>query len=371
MPHTNASYLSRIDDQSYFDHARDLSFEEMGLIREFAAWLPKVIIDCHGHCNLREHAEHIGERAFHHMYSTFPGFDLKQSQEWLDILHPGTVVQSMRFAHAFKGINHKAANDYLLNNNPAQDAVALYGIPDDVEYTNHMLADPRVSALKMYYAYFDPPATQIYQYFPPAILKRAEKLGKPIILHPPRRITDCMDQIEKLVSDFPDLKICLAHMGLNKTVVPGLEEAFEKLAKYPNVYFDTSLVPSAEVIAMGMRIMGPERIMYGADAPLHLVRSVAFTHPESGVVRLATKFPYHWVNPGEHEEFKHLAEGVVHAHWGQLTAIRDAVEALPPAVRQEVKENVFYNNAKRFYKFPDASPVALKPTVDPKQACRL
>jgi hypothetical protein len=94
---------------------------------------------------------------------------------------------------AFRGIDYRAANLYLLKQSDVQNRIALYGPPDDPEYTIRILGHPRVSALKMYYLYLEPPATEIYQYFPKVVLEEAQRRDVPIILHPPRKITECFD----------------------------------------------------------------------------------------------------------------------------------------------------------------------------------
>lgn len=339
----------RINREAYLEHARVFTTSERSLIEVFAGWLPPTIIDSHAHCNLPEHVHFVSDRSYGHMLSTFPSFSLDESKQWHQLLHPGITVRSLRFPKTFRGIDHKAANGYLLANSPDEDRVALYGLPDDVVYTVDMLAHPRVSALKMYYSYLEPPATNIYQYFPLEVLAAAQDLDVPIILHPPRRITTCLDQILGLIRDFPRLRICLAHLSLTKSVVPGLEEAFNTLAQHEQVSFDTALVPSEEVVAMALRIVGSERIMYGSDEPLHLIRSVAYSHPELGE-RLATGYLYHWVDPDEHKQYGHLAEGATHAHWQALLAIRRAITA--SAGNQEtLKQRLFYDNAAEFYGF--------------------
>lgn len=309
-----------------------------------------MIIDCHAHCNLAEHIRSIDERAYNHMLSTFPSFSLEESKEWHALFHPRKTVRSLRFPSVFQGIDHRAANLYLTEQSDTQDRIALYGLPEDPDYTVGMLGHPRVSALKMYYSYLEPPATKIYQYFPKVVLEAAQARDVPVILHPPRKITACLDQILQLVKDFPRLRVCLAHLSLTKSAVSGLEEAFTAIAQYPLVSFDTALVPSAEVVTMTLRIVGPDRIMYGSDEPLHLIRSVPYTHPERGE-RLATEYPYHWVDAFEHQEYKHLAVGVTHAHWQALRAIKVAVSALPEREQEVTKQKLFHDNAKQFYGF--------------------
>jgi len=316
------------------------------LIREFQEWLPDTIIDCHAHCNLSEHVRSIDDRAYNHMLSTFPSFSLEESREWHALLHPGKDVRSLRFPKTFRGIDHRAANLYLLEQSDVQNRISLYGLPDDPEYTIGMLGHPRVSALKMYYSYLEPPATEIYQYFPKVILEEAQCRDIPIILHPPRRITMCLNQILTLATDFPRLRVCLAHLSLTKSVVPGLEEAFAQIAQLPRVHFDTALVPSAEVVVTALRIVGPERIMYGSDEPLNLIRSTPYVHPEKGE-RLATQYPYHWVDSSENQ-YKHLAASITHAHWQALHAAKTAVSDLPEREQATVKQKLFHDNAKLF-----------------------
>ncbi len=313
----------KIDREAYLAYARALTDKERDLVREFQEWLPDTIIDCHAHCNLAEHIRSIDEHAYNHMLSTFPSFSLEESKEWHALLHPGKEIRSLRFPKTFRGIDHRAANLYLLKQSDVQDRIALYGLPDDPEYTIGMLGHPRVSTLKMYYSYLEPPATEIYQYFPKVVLKEAQSRDVPIILHPPQKIATCLEQIVRL-QDFPRLRVCLAHLSLTKSVVPELEETFTTIAQFPRVHFDTALVPSAEVVAMALRIVGTERIMYGSDEPLNLIRSTPYAHQEKDE-RLATEYQYHWVDQTDYQTYKHLAIGVTHSHWQALRAVKTRI----------------------------------------------
>lgn len=339
-----------IDRNSYLVYARSLTEKEYNLIEEFEEWLPDRIIDCHAHCNISEHVRFISERAYGHMLSTFPSFSLEESMEWQLLLHPSKIIRSLRFPKTFRGIDHKAANSYLLKESNEQDRVAIYGLPDDLTYTIRMLQHTGVSALKMYYSYLEPPAIEIYQYFPKAVLDVAQEKNIPIILHTPKRITMCLDQILRLVEDFPYLRVCIAHLGLTKSVVPELEKAFVAIARYPQIYFDTALVPSTEVVAMALRIVGVNRIMYGSDEPLNLIRSVPYIHPQRGE-RIVTEYPYHWIDLAEYKQYKHLATGAVHAHWSALSAIKTAISTFPKKEWEVLKQKVFHDNAELFYGF--------------------
>lgn len=292
----------------------------------------------------------MGEKTFRHMLSTFPCFSIEESEKVREVFHPGKSIRSLRFAKTFRGIDHRKVNQYLLSDSPPNDRVALFGLPEDPEYTIRMLLHPRVSALKMYYSYVEPTAKEIYQCFPPEILVAAERFGIPIILHLPRMIVESQDDLMKVVTDFPALRISIAHLGSTKFVVSGLAEAYRRIAEAPNVSMDTSLNPSEEVMKLAIESFGISRIMYGSDEPLNLIRSRPYVHPEKGQ-RIVTSYQYHWTDPEEHKVYGHLAKGAEHSHWLCLTALRNAIESLPLEMRDQAKQRIFRKNAEAFFGF--------------------
>jgi hypothetical protein len=347
---TEAKMSTQIDSQAYLQYSLKLSPDEIRLREQMMRFLPETIIDCHAHCNLESHVGELDEGVMHHMMSTFPGFSLEQSAQVKAVLYPGKHVQTLRFANAYRGISHRAANEYLLAHSKGGDRVALFGIPDDVSYTVWMLETRNVAALKMYYQYFNPPATLITEVFPEPILEVAQDLGIPIILHLPKIITKSLADLQQLLGNFPRLVVVLAHLGLPHLPIPGLQEAYDEVALYPNVFMDTSMIPSAEVHAMALKAFGPSRIMFGSDEPLNLIRSRVFHHPTKGE-RLITEYPYHWVDPDDHAQFQHLAHGLTMTHWQVLSAIQQTTVRLPVRTWKRVIEAVFYTNARSVFKF--------------------
>jgi len=343
--------LSEINSSKYLEDSLSFTDKEKFLAKEFSEWLPNEIVDCHTHCNLREHVQEVDEEMFHQMISTFEGFSLDDSYRVEAAFFKGKTLKRLRFPFPFRGIDLKAANDYLSRNIKGLDKVALCGIPNDIDYTTSMLQTGKFAALKMYHQQFNPPSKQIYEYFPPKILKLAEKLSIPIILHLPKIITLCKDQLLDVVRTFPNLKISLAHLGLPHLVVPNLEKTYQEVAKYPNIHMDTAMVPSKDVIKMAFKAFGSKRIMFGSDEPINLVRSVVYQNPKLGQ-RIVTKYMYHWVDKNEHEKYKKFAEGSTHMHWPAIQAVKDVIEDLYPQEKQlEVKNDIFNNNAAALFKF--------------------
>lgn len=333
----------------YLAYSLTLKPEELEIRDRLMDWLPGEIIDVHAHSNLPEHVLGLDPRTLSHMMSTFPSFSIEESREAKQLLFPGKRVRTLRFANAFRGIDHRAANDYLLGNTDDDNKAALYGIPDDVDYTVGRLSDPKVSGLKMYPAYFLPPAAKIYDYFRPEILEEAQARDIPIILHLPRMITHAREDLERTLQDFKRLRVVVVHLGLPHLMIPGLEEAYEELSKYENMVMDTAMIPSPEVVAFAIEKFGVGRIMYGSDEPLNLVRARVYENPELGQ-RLITEFPYHWVNKDEQDKYRELAEGVVHMHWSAILAIQTGLKRLG-LDEDEAVEKIFRTNAVDFFKF--------------------
>lgn len=64
-----------------------------------------------------------------------------------------------------------------------------------------------------------------------------------------------------LIKAFPSTKFIAGHAGLAQ-----VQEVIQMLAKYPNVYVDTSFQPP-NVIQQLIDAFGPERVLYGSDWP--------------------------------------------------------------------------------------------------------
>lgn len=73
------------------------------------------------------------------------------------------------------------------------------------------------------------------------------------------------DKLENVIKDFPDLNVCVPHLGFDET------DAYRKLIeKYDNLWLDTTMVltdyfPLKEKIDLGR--YRSDRIMYGSDFP--------------------------------------------------------------------------------------------------------
>jgi predicted TIM-barrel fold metal-dependent hydrolase len=336
--------------REHIDDGLTLSPTELAKRDEVLALLPDLIIDMHAHAGLEDHVGKIDPLTMQHMMSTFPFFTLKDSERMINLLFPGKEMHTIRFAIPWKGIDHRAVNQYLVEQTPPGDKVALCGIADDIDYSINQLRTKCYCGLKMYNRYVEPPVTKIYDFFRPEILEETQALNIPIILHLPLMITQCVDDLERCLSDFPNLRVVLAHLGLPHLPVPGLEEAYGKFAKYPNVFMDTAMIPSSEVVAMSLKAFDSDRIMYGSDQPLNLLRQIVYNHPTKGE-RIVTRRRYHWTDITEHDEYSHLALNAIHSHWQCLEALLKGIKKVFPDSEIEARHNIFYANARNMFGF--------------------
>ncbi len=338
------------NEEVYWRDALNFSKKEAGVAERFNDWVPEKIIDCHAHCGLAEHVMRLEEMIFNHMSSTFLRFGLKQSALIQKLFYPGKIVRYLRFPFPFAGVDVKKANAYLLDGAREKDRVAICGMPDDVDYTVGLLEGENISALKIYHFYFIPPAKRIYEFFKSEILEVTQREGVPIILHLPKPITHCLSDLRQLLKDFPRQIVVLAHLGVPIFSDDELAAVYGEIAKNENVFMDTAMISSVGVVKKALNKLGVSRIMFGSDEPLNMVRAIVYENPSLGQ-RLASSYPYHWVNPREFEEFGHLAKGAMHFHWQAIEALREGVESLSFAETAQAIGKIFFGTAKEVFSF--------------------
>lgn len=343
----------------YFEHAMSIRPEEEELREDLLPRLPDTIIDGHTHCSSHEFIDgyNMPERIYGHMMSTFPDVDIEQSAEIDMMFFPGKKINKLRFAHIYPGLDHKSINKHILSHNNNGDRTALFGLSnsiDDIEYTIEELRTGKYSALKMYYMSSEPPMEKIFEYFPREVLDVAQKEEVPIILHLPHSLYNSREEVRKLAEIYPDLKIVLAHVGVANAPKPELDSILSSFAEHPNIYVDTALVDSADVVFSALKKLGRKRVIYGSDEPLNLMRTVTYFNPDLQMDRVLTDYPYHWANQEEQSKWKHLAnKPFVHNQWHQLGAIAVAVQNFVsgPEAYESVMEDVFANNARKVFGF--------------------
>lgn len=174
-----------------------------------------------------------------------------------------------------------------------------------------------------------------------------------IILHLPETLVKCEKHLERLLLDFPRQRVVLAHMGVSATSTLDDLGIYSKLSCYENLFMDTSMVIDSMTLKQIFKCFPLQRIMYGTDLPLSLVRGQSYKHPEFGL-RIFSSYPYHWINRREVEgqgvKLSKLKPMLI--HWQALLSLEDAIRFIVTKKQQEkVKEMIFFSTAKEVYSF--------------------
>ncbi len=265
----------RIPTDSYIEYALELLPAERELIGEFSSWLPDTTVDCHVHSNLPFSVVEIDDDMYRNMVTTFPHFTIKQYRRFNKLLYPGKTVILPPFTMSYRGIDFRAANKYLLDMAGSDPTVrpVLYGLPDDPTYTIDMLSNPAFVGLKMYMLYFRPAASRISEFFTDEILAHVNLIVGTVILHPPTPVTKSFWDVAETAMRFPNVTFVVAHMGSLTLSSKGVEAVYKELAPITNIVFDTVVIPFSEILRTGLNMFGHNRVLFGTDQPLSLVRA--------------------------------------------------------------------------------------------------
>lgn len=89
----------------------------------------------------------------------------------------------------------------------------------------------------------------------------------PVLIHCGHPIFTLPWSIEELALQFPELKVVLGHMGHGNIIY--INGAIDVAERNPNVYLETSGMPMHSKIRTAFERVGPDKVMFGSDAPFH------------------------------------------------------------------------------------------------------
>ena len=98
----------------------------------------------------------------------------------------------------------------------------------------------------------------------------------PVLIHSGHPIFTLPWSIEELAVAFPTVRIIMAHMGHGNVVY--INAAIDIAERRPNVYLETSGMPMHTKIREAVERVGPTRVLYGSDVPLH--------HPQVEILKV-------------------------------------------------------------------------------------
>jgi len=270
--------------------------------KELSQWLPPKIIDCHVHVKLQEHAGPVSPKRKEAMWA----LEVGSSQSWEQLrsntqtLFPRQDVTCLTFGGVYREVNTDLSNDYVLSGakDPRNKAMALYVTRPEWSTAKLELAmDQGFLGIKPYsdLALKDSIEVSIYDFLPKDHLKLMNDRGGIVMLHLPRakRIGDPENTKEllEIAEAYPSIRLIVAHIG-RAYCLPTAEKGLPYFADVPGVLFDTAANLNADVFEYALKIVGPDRILYGSDLPIMLMRGVR-EHVGDKYINY-TDGPYSW-----------------------------------------------------------------------------
>jgi predicted TIM-barrel fold metal-dependent hydrolase len=100
----------------------------------------------------------------------------------------------------------------------------------------------------------------------------ASKQKLPILVHCGRDSISNISFVISAAAAFPDLVFIAANLGGNASDI--IEEALIKLQNHPleNIYLDTSSGKSPWLVEEAVKVVGPDRVLFGSDEPYADIR---------------------------------------------------------------------------------------------------
>jgi hypothetical protein len=249
---------------------------------EFEDFLPAEIYDAHVHLHTPSFGIPTAEAIAESWASEAPAvLSRTQLDEVQDLLFPGRQTRSLVFANPSKWVDLPAANAHVAQAIAADQADGLLVTRPEwtADEVRRLVAEGGFLGFKPYPGLvggrFDENVA-VDDYLPPHQQALADELGLIVMLHLPRpeRLRDPRNQAEvrRLVETYPNLRLIIAHIGRAYTM-SFAEPGLAALHDLP-VHWDFAMNLNADVIALAMQMVGPERLLYGSDLPVALMRGM-------------------------------------------------------------------------------------------------
>jgi len=252
--------------------------------REIAPWLPERIFDCHVHIGLPEHRGPISPERLKMDWAMEVGL----SQSWqelrsaYEILFPDRQVQVLAFGGVFKEIDIEANNEYVLRGvlDAANNARGLCVTRPEWDAKRVSEAMERGFVGIKPYPDLAPQETRevsIYDFLPRSHLVALDERSGILMLHLPRggRLADPENirEVMEIAENYPSIRIILAHIG-RCFCLPTLEKSLHNFVQDNRIFFDTSANLNADVFHYALQMIGADRMLFGSDLPITLMRGM-------------------------------------------------------------------------------------------------
>ena len=247
--------------------------------RELDSFLPHRIFDAHAHFYRRrdfrgvvpalavEGPEDVG---------------LAEFLDWSRRMTPGREYSTLAFAFPAADADLEGANEFATSearSDAASRAAMLVEPEMDADFVRDAVRRLKFSGLKCYHVYSATRPTfeaEVSSYLSEAHVRVAHEERLTITLHlvRARALADAANQqaIRYYAERYPNARFVLAHAGRGFNPHHTIE-GIGALKGLRNVWFDTSAVCDGGAYEAILEAMGVERLLYGSDFPVSLLRA--------------------------------------------------------------------------------------------------
>lgn len=308
--------------------------------RELQSFLPDRVFDAHTHLWRSDCADF-------RVPDGPPDIGLAEYQDYIQDIHPDRLTRSLfiPFVTADKLDRMAAANEWVATavaQDPACRGIFFVRPEDDPEWVREQVRRLGLHGLKCYHTMASVRPTweaAIEDFLPETLVRVAHEEGWVITLHmvKARAVADPanIECIRRYCQQYPDMKLILAHSARGFQPAHNLE-GLARLRGLNNLYYDTSA--NCEPIAHQaiLRLIGPDRLMYGSDLPV--------SHQRGRSVAVADSFLWLYEDTPVWGE-KHRAIEPVLIGLEHLRSLKWACWA--ERLTDSQVEDLFWNNAAR------------------------
>lgn len=222
-----------------------------------------LLFDSHVHIGALKIKNIEGER------SSLPGYNNARTNTLSDYLRVSIskgVTKCLAFPFPFKELNKALANDYILKCAQKEPTLILpLLLPDDIRRIEANIND--IYGIKEHF-YLDSSNEVLFP-----IYDLLQKTGKVFLFHAHRN--EWYKKISEISSNFPDLKVIIAHCGRKQPfsdegLIDNVKDILKASKKRDNLYFETSTIRTNGAILKDLiNIVGDDNVLWGSDFPFY------------------------------------------------------------------------------------------------------
>ncbi len=265
-------------------YTKSLSDRDIYLASKLNGFVPEEIFDIHTHPYNPIHFP-PGEWAF---LSQENSLACEEHRKALLRYVPAKKIHGLYFGMPRKTADRKAMNAWVANEvsndgSAFSRALMVVSPDDDRNQVAVNLRSGLFCGFKVYYCYASRPDTMnasITEYAPEWMWELLDETKGVMMLHIVREgaIDDSKNQLDirRLCKTYPNTQLILAHVARSFNY-RNARNGLKVLADLDNVYVDTSAICESESFKIALKVLGPQRVLWGSDFAVSEMRGRCIT----------------------------------------------------------------------------------------------